>query len=222
MHTVLQMVLYALIAAASPFALTATVAVLKSHLARLNGLIFAGAFVLGEGIGWIFALALGSVLGIGTGDHKVAAAFELALGVLLLLTALQVHRGVIAGGPQGSSRATALLGRLEHLRPFTAFWIGTLLGIGIPKRLTITIVAAAALKAAGFGPVENLLLILVYMATAAVLVWVPVAIYVVAGPRADNLLDSGQEWLASNQRPVTLYSLLVFGALLVFDGLIKL
>ena len=50
MHTVLSLLLYALIAAASPFALTATIAVLKTRLARLNGLIFAGGFLLGEGI----------------------------------------------------------------------------------------------------------------------------------------------------------------------------
>ena len=222
MHTVLSLLLYALIAAASPFALTASIAVLKTRLARLNGVIFAGGFFLGEAIGWIIALALGTLLGLGSGDNKIAAAVEFVFGLLLLAAAVQVHRGFTPTPGQGSGRTQALVRRLEQLRPLTAFSFGTLLGIGIPKRLTITIVAAATLKASGFTVAEQVTLVLIYMAVAAVLVWAPVAIYVVAGRRADSVLADGQAWLTSNQREVTLYSLLVFGTVLVVDGLVKL
>ena len=82
--TTLRILLMALLAGASPLALTLTIAVLKTRLARVNGVIFAVAFLLGETIGWILALALGAAANIGDGDDVVAGILELALGVLLL------------------------------------------------------------------------------------------------------------------------------------------
>src|SRR4051794_10136412 len=90
--TAFRTLLLALVAAASPMALTATIVVLKTRLARLNGLLFAGGFFLGEAIGWSFAILVGSAV-LDAGDSTVAAVVELALGALLLATAWRVSRG---------------------------------------------------------------------------------------------------------------------------------
>src|SRR4029450_9923067 len=72
-------VLYGLIAAASPLAFAATVVVLRSHRARLNGAIYASAFVL-AGLGVVLVvLVLGSASAPGPGGSgPTAAALELA------------------------------------------------------------------------------------------------------------------------------------------------
>ena len=222
MGTALRMLVLALLAALSPLALTATILVLKSHLARLNGILFAAGFLLGEAIGWAFALLLGSVLDLGDGGDIVAAALQVLLGALLLSVAWRVHRREAAPRRERGPRTQALLARLQHLNPIAAVVVGTLLGLGIPKRLTITIVAAATLTASDLDNARQLALVALYIVVAAVLVWAPVLVYVVAGARARAWLDAVQDWLASHQRKVTMVSLAAFGTLLVVDGLTQI
>ena len=222
MGTALRIIVLALLAALSPLALTATILVLKSHLARLNGILFAAGFLVGEAIGWAFALLLGSVLDLGDGGETVASVLELLLGALLLSVAWSVHRREAGPRRERGPRTQALLTRLQHLNPLTAVVVGTLLGLGIPKRLTITIVAAATLTASDLDDARQLALVCLYIVVAAVLVWAPVLVYVVAGARARVWLGAGEEWLASHQRTVTTVSMAVFGALLVADGLLQI
>jgi hypothetical protein len=75
--------------------------------------------------------------------------------------------------------------------------------------------------AAGESRATELALIILYIAVAAVLVWVPVAVFVVAGARAEAWLEAARAWLAARQRAVTLISLLVFGGILVTDAVIQ-
>ncbi len=222
MATALRILVLALLAALSPLALTATILVLKSRLARLNGIFFAAGFLLGEAIGWAFALALGSVLDLGDRGQTVAAVLELLLGALLLSVTWRVHRREAAPRRERDPRTQALLARLEQLNAITAVVVGTLLGLGIPKRLTITIVAAATLTASDLDNARQLALVGLYIVVAGVLVWAPVLVYVVAGARARSWLDAGQDWLAAHQRTVTMVSLAAFGTVLVVDGLIQI
>ena len=221
MGTALRILVLALLAALSPLALTATIVVLKSHLARINGIFFAAGFLAGEAIGWAFALLLGSALDLGDKGDTVAAVLELLLGALLVVVAWRVHRHEAQARRDRPARTQALLARLEHLNPITAVVVGTLLGLGIPKRLTITVVAAATLTASDLDDARQLLLVVVYIVVAAVLVWAPVLVYVIAGSRARAWLTYGQEWLTSHQRSVTVISLAAFGAVLLVDGLVQ-
>ena len=140
------------------------------------------------------------MLDLGNGGETVAAALELLLGALLLSVAWRVHRRDVGARRERSPRTQALLARLQHLHPLTAVVVGTLLGLGIPKRLTITIVAAATLSQRPTSTThEQLALVGLYIVVAAVLVWAPVLAYVVAGARASSWLDAGQDWLASHR-----------------------
>lgn len=222
METVLRVLFYALVAAASALALTATLAVLKSRRARLNGFIFAAAFLLGEALVWLALLSLDAAASLNEGNEDAAALLKLGLGALLLAAAWRVHRGFTLKVGEGTGRTRALLTRLEHLTPIVAFSVGALLGIGGPKRLTIAIVAAATVSVAGLTTGEEIALVLLYILVAGVLVWVPVAVYLVAGRRATDWLEGAQEWLRSNERAITIYSLLVFGGVLVVEALVEL
>ena len=222
METVLQVLFYGLVAAASPLALTSTLVVLRSRRGRLNGFIFAAAFLFGGGLVWLILLSLGAVTSLNEGDRHATAIFELALGVLLLAAAWRVRRGFAPKRGAGAGRTRALLARLEQLTPTAAFPVGALLGIGGPKRLTIAIVAATTVSVAGLSTGEEIGLAVVYVLVAGVLVWVPVAMYLVAGQRAAGWLGDAQEWLRSNQRAITIYSLLILGSVLVAEALVEL
>jgi threonine/homoserine/homoserine lactone efflux protein len=221
-ETVLEVLFYALVAAASPLALTSTLVVLRSRRGRLNGFIFAAAFLLGGGVVWLVLLSLGTVTSLNERDRHGAAIFELVLGVLLLVVAWFTHRGFPAQRGAGGGRTRALLDRLERLTPVAAFPAGAVLGIGGPKRLAIAIVATTTVSVAGLTTEQQIGLAVLFVLVAGVLVWVPVAFYLVASQRATAWLEEAQDWLRSNRGAITIYSLLVLGGALVAEALAEL
>ena len=222
-ETIARAVLYGLIAAASPLAFAATVVVLRSHRARLNGVIFAAAFLL-AGLGVVLAVAaIGSATAPGPGGSSTAAAvLELALGVLLLAAGLRIRGGSAPENADGAGRTQALLDRLALITPKTAFPAGALLGIGGPKRLTIGIVTATAISGAHLTTRQNVVAAVLYAVVASMLVWAPVAFFVIAGARTRAWLTQAEAWLLENQRLFAAVSLLVFGAVLAADGIVRL
>ena len=220
---VARVALYGLIAAASPLAFAATVVVLRSRRARLNGVIFAAAFVLAGLVVVLAVLAVGSAAAPGPGGSKtVAAALELALGVLLVAAGLRIRRGGAPAKAEGPGRTQAVLDRLAGISPKTAVPAGALLGIGGPKRLTIGIVAATTISAGALSTRDSVFSAVLYVLIASVLVWAPVTFYVLAGQRTRAWLTEAEDWLLENQRLFGVVSLLVFGALLVADALTRL
>lgn len=222
-EAIARVVLYGLIAAASPLAFAATAVVLRSHRARLNGLIFAAAFLLSGLVVVFVVVGIGSAAAPGPGGSETAAAsFELALGVLLVAAGLRIRRGSAPVGGDRAGRTQAVLDRLAQITPKTAFPAGALLGIGGPKRLTIGVVTGTTISAADLTTSESGVAAVLYVLIASVLVWAPVGFYVVAGQRTRAWLREAEAWLLENQRLFAAVSLLVFGALLVADGVARL
>ena len=221
--TASRVLVFALVAAASPVALLATAAVLTSRRGRTNGSLYMVGFLLGQSIAFVVALLIGSAATTTPdGNEELAAALELAFGVGLLVLAWPQRHARAEPDPAGRSRVKAMLARLHRLRPGTAFSVGLLLGVGGVKRLTITLVAGATVGIAGLTPVEDVLLGVLYVLVAAVLVWVPVGVYLVAGERAAEWLEAAQGWLTANERRITFVSTLLFGFLLTSDALVRL
>lgn len=222
-HTATRILLYAVVAAASPVGLVATFAVLTSRRGRGNGLAFVAGFVLGQSAAFIVAYIIGSAATAGqaAGHRTFSAALELALGIGLLMLAWPERRreGKARDGP---SRTRALLARLQGLRPRTAFTVGALLGVGGIKRLSITIIAGASVGVAGLAPAEDALLGAIYVVVASVLIWLPITGYLVAGKRASDWMSNADTWLLANERRLTFFSTLLFGLLLTSDALVRL
>jgi Sap, sulfolipid-1-addressing protein len=221
--TASRILLFALVAAASPVTLVATAAVLTSRRGRTNGTVYLVGFLLGQSIAFAVALLIGSAATTNReGNAEVAAALELAFGVGLLLVAWPRRHARAERDASGPRRVKALLARLHGLRPGTSFSVGVLLGVGGVKRLTITAVAGATVGIAGLSPAQDVLLGVLYVLVAAVLVWVPVGVYLVMGARADAWLEEAQSWLTANERRITVASAVLFGLLLTSDALVRL
>ena len=224
MNETTQILLYALLAGLSPLALLATLAALGSGRGRLNGSAFGAGFLLTQSLVLLLAILLGAAA---TPDadrrhETLAAVLELVLGVALLVFAARAGYPSGPRGRPGESRTEAVLARLGHLRPATAFSFGALLGVGGVKRLTITLFAGATIALAGLIPAEELGLAVLYVVIATALVWLPVSIYLVAGKRADAWTASIQAGLISNEQRLTSASMLVFGVLFIVHALILL
>jgi Sap, sulfolipid-1-addressing protein len=224
MSEIPRILLYALVAGLSPLALLSTLAVLSSGRGRTNGGAFGIAFLFAQSTVLLIAILVGSAATPDTepAHQTLAAALELVLGAGLLVLGMRGRRTRDPRQGSGESRTRALLARLRDLKPATALALGALLGVGGVKRLTITLVAGATIAVAGLIPAEDAGLAVLYVVVASVLVWLPVSVYLIAGQRADELAETTEAWLVTNEQRATFLSTLVFGLLLIVDGLVRL
>jgi threonine/homoserine/homoserine lactone efflux protein len=220
---VLQVLLYAFVAGASPVALGAALVVLGSRHGRWSGLAFAVGVVLGQAIVCAVAYALGTAaLPVGQHAHDTARAiFELALGIALLVGGVYAWRQPPVRAPKPTSRSKAVFARLERLSLPALFLAGAALTLG-PKRLTITLIVTASISAADLSGTEAVTLTLVYVVIATALVSVPVVLAIVFGPRAEAWMTDVQTWLTAHRRPLTYYPLTILGVLVTIDALVGL
>jgi len=225
-HTAWRVFLYALVAATSPLALTTTLVVLRSGRGRINGLIYAGAFLAASTVVLLLVVGIGVATSLDNGDgHPVfQAVLALVFGVALLYAALYLRRHPAStrahDGPRPPNRLTEMTSRIEHLGPLQALGIGLAFGIGGPKRLGITLLVAGTIAAADMGAGAGILIGASYIVVGTVLVWLPVALYVVAGHRAEEWIATAQRWVTTHQDPLTFYPSLVVGLVLVIDGVL--
>jgi hypothetical protein len=223
-HTAWRVFLYALVAATSPLALTSTLFVLRSGRPRINGLLYAGAFITTQTFVLAVALALG-VASVTHGDEHPGFEYGLTmlLGALLVVAAfyLRVHPRAHAT-KSGPNKASAVLGRIKHLSPGQAIGVGAALGFGGPKRITVTLLVAGAIAASGLPFGRSATIAVEYIVIGTVLVWLPVVLYVIAGKRAEDWISAAQAWASAHEQTLTFSPALVVGLVLIADGLIQL
>jgi hypothetical protein len=223
-HTAWRVFLYALVAATSPLALTSTLFVLRTGRPRINGLLYAGGFLFTQTAVLLLALALG-VASVTHGDHHEGFEYGITLffGVLLVVAAFYLRAHPRAHAVKaGPNRATAVLGRIKHLSPGQALGVGAALGIGGPKRITVTLLVAGAIAASGLPFGRSATIAIEYIVIGTVLVWLPVVLYVIAGKRAEDWIASAQAWATRHEQTLTFYPALIVGLVLVADGLLQL
>ena len=213
---------FALAAAASPLALTATFVVIRSLRPRTNGIAFLSGFLLGTPIAAGLGLGLGEAAVERLDSHEtVGEVLTLLLGIALLTVGLQAWHASPRSEPK-SSRASAILAALGNVRPAAAFSMAGLLGFGGPKRLVLTFLAMVSVTEASLLDIESLTLVVAYIAVATVPVSVPVGIVLIAGQRAAVILGRGESWLTEHAASLRVWLSLGIGAALVVDALVRL
>ena len=175
----IQVLLYGLLAGLSPLALAATIAVMPAG--RLKAAGFAAGFVVAQAL----VCAVLVIIGIAaTGSRQAShpglrAGLEIVLALALIALALRLRRGPVRDDArpewkaQSDARRQALVERLGRLRFITTVFAGFVLGIGGPKRLVLTSLAATTIVAAGLAGGSEAVLVIVYVTLATALVWGP-------------------------------------------------
>ncbi len=219
LHTVIQVLLYGLLAGLSPLALAATLAVMPGG--RLRTLGFGTGFVAAQALTCSLLVIIGvTTTGSSRESHPgIQATLLVLLALALTGLALQVRRRGPIAKESSNARMQALLDRLGRVRFLTAVATGFLLGIGGPKRLVLTALAATTIVAAGVRNAGEAVLVVVYVTVATALVWGPVILLVILGKRAVTLMEGAQDEVVRRQPQVTVYALLTLAALLVIDAL---
>jgi hypothetical protein len=202
--------------------LTATFVVIRSERPRPNSIAFLIGFLLGTTVAAILGLILGDAAIERLDSHEtIEGVLALLLGLALIAAGLRTRR---APSPPDieSSRGSAMMARLGHVRPGAALSVAGLLGFGGPKRLILTLLAMASLSRADLGSVENLTLVVLYVAVATALVSVPVTIVIVGGTRAATIVGRGETWMKTNAAFLRIWLTLGLGVALVIDAFFRL
>jgi hypothetical protein len=211
---------YALIAAASPLGLAATLTVLRAGRVQALGL------AVGVLVGQLLACSVLVLVGTASITHRtkrpnVEGVLEVVLGLALVAVALRVRRLPLRREPS-RGRSRQILDRLQRVGLKADLVAGLALGIGGPKRLVLTALAAASITAAGVDGAKEAALIVWYTALATIVIWAPVVVALVLRDRAVDMLDSGVRWLTQHQRGVSALLLLVVGVYFIGHGLVLL
>lgn len=219
-QTTFHVLFYALIAAASPLALAATLVVIRNEHPRVSSIAFTVGFLVGATIAAVLGLVLGDAAVNGLDSHEtVEAVIALLLGVCLLVVGERERRHPKPARP-GTEHP--VLSKLSHVSPVAASTVAGVLGFGGPKRLVLTFLAMSLVSGAVLGDLESAGLVVLYVAVASTIVWVPVATVLLTGERGVVLLHDVGRWLDRHGAQLRVWLSLVIGALLVIDGVVRL
>lgn len=197
--------------------------VIRSERPRSNGLAFLIGFLLGSAIACALGLIVGEAAVAKLDSHEtVEDVLTILLGLALAVVGLGAHRKLSRPVVEQSSRGSAVLAGLRHVKPAAAFSMAGLLGFGGPKRLVLTLLAMGTISSASLGRIENLTLAVLYLVVATVLVWAPVGVVIVAGERAAVIIGRGETWLTTHAGELRVWLSLGVGAALIADGLLRL
>ena len=209
----------AVAAAISPFPIIGVALMLVTPRARVNGPMFV--------MGWLAGLAAVGAIGLiivgaaGASDHGAASTganvFEIVLGVLLLLFAIQQWRKRPKSGEQ--PEMPKWMSAVDHFSPWQAATLGVALAGVNPKNLILTLAAATSIAATNLPGADQLIAFVIYALIATVGVAVPVIIFFTMGRRAAGILDDLKTWLATNNAAIMAVIFAVIGTKVLGRGI---
>lgn len=207
--------------ALSPFPVIAAILMLFTARARRNGALFASGFAAGLfALGAIVLLVSDALVGDeGTGSSDAAYAVRIGVGVLLLAVAARTARRSVAGDPGEGSGMPRWMSSIDRVTPARALGLGAALGGVNPKNIVFTLAAGATIAQGGLTAAQEVAALVVYVLAGSSTTLLIVGYRLVAGERAATTLDRWRVWLAANSGTVMAVLFLVFGVVLVGQGI---
>lgn len=206
----------------SPVLVIAGILLLFTERPVSNG----AAYLLGTvvGIGGVLA-ALTVVAGTqnlseGTAGSVAAAWLRIAIGVLLL--GGSVRRFRVRPGAGEEAPMPSWMGTIASFHPVRSLVTGLLLGAANPKNLAVAFSAAVTIAAADLTVGQSVAAIAVFTVIAVVGVATPLGMILTMGERARPRLDTWKNWLRQHNSVVMSVLFLVFGVVLIGEGVRQL
>ncbi len=205
--------------AISPVPIIAVILMLFSKRAKGNSLAFLVGWVITLAAVGAVAIILGDTADVSTssGASKGAAAIRLALGLLLLLVAFRQWRKRPAEGEE--PKMPGWMTGIEGFSAFKSFGTAVLLSGINPKNLALTLAAALTISQAGLGMGQSMIVLLIFVVLASLTVAIPIISFIILGEKAQHTLDKWKAWLVANNAAVMSVLLLIFGILLIGNGI---
>lgn len=209
---------YAIGVAISPLPIIAVILVLFSARARVNGPAFLAGWVLGVAVVSVAVYLLSDASDASSDDttSDTVSWIKLLLGVWLVVLAVKNLRA--QRGPEEQTQPK-WMASIDSLTPVKAGGLGALLSGLNPKNLALSLAAGASLAQAGASGGEAAVGLIAFIVIASLSIAVPVAFYVFGGDRAAGVLEGWKSWLSTHNAAVMAALFLVFGVVLISQGL---
>ncbi len=204
--------------AISPIPIIAIILMLLSKRAKRNSLSFVLGWVVGLAVVGGVALLIGGTqdLSPGTESSLTTSVIRLVLGLLLLFGAYR--RWTRRPKPGQQPTMPHWLQLVDSFTPMRALGLALLLSAVNPKNLALTLAAALDIAQSTLGSAASVIALALFVVIASISVAAPVALYLILGERAARTLNEWKEWLTENNATVMVILLLVFGVILIAEG----
>lgn len=205
--------------AVSPFPIIAVILMLLTSRAKSNAPAFLAGWIVGLAVVGVIVLLISSGSDVATYDEDstAASAVRALIGALLLLLAWRLWQSRPEEGEE--PQMPSWMQRVEWVNPAMALGLGVLLSGVNPKDTTLAVLAAVAIAQAGLSAGESAVTLAVFIAIASISVVAPVTLYFALGERADATLSRWKAWLTEHHATVMAVLFLVFGVVLVVQGI---
>jgi threonine/homoserine/homoserine lactone efflux protein len=204
--------------AISPVPIVAVILVLFSQRARVNGPVFLVGWAVGVAVVSIVAYLLAEAGDVST-DRSASDAsywFKIVAGGLLLLLAIRDVRKQRDPDEQTNPK---WMGAIATLTPVKAGGLAVVMSAANPKNLALALAAGVSLSQAGVSTSQATVGLIVFVVLASITIAVPVLVYLFGGERAASVLDSWKAWLSEHNHAVMAVLFVVFGVVLLSQGL---
>ncbi len=201
----------------SPIPIVAVILMLFSQRARVNAPVFAVGWVLGLAVVASGSYLLAGALDVGSGSSDGVSWFKVVLGVVLLVVAARSWRR--RPGPGEEPKMPAWMASIDRIEPHRAFALALVLSVANPKNLVLALGAGTSLAQLDPTTSEAVVGIAAFVLLGSSVVLAAVGYDVVAGERDRSTLDAAKAWLTANNDGVMATLFVVFGAVLLSQGL---
>jgi threonine/homoserine/homoserine lactone efflux protein len=204
----------------SPIPIVAVILMLFTKRATSNGPAFLIGWVVGLTLLGVIGYAAASLLGWGDGSDTSATEVQwwrVALGVVLLVLAFRKWRK--AAEPDHVEELPRWMADIDELTPAKAFTLALALSSVNPKNLILGLGAMTSLATLGAPTDEVAVGIIAFVVVSSITVAAAVAYRLLGGESAQRSLSAMQVWLKTHNDAVMAVLLLVFGVLLLSEGL---
>jgi hypothetical protein len=184
----------------------------------------APAFLVGWVLGLIvifgfllFVAAPEAIVGNDREPSALASLVRLLLGAALLFLAFRKWRS--RPRPEEELAPPSWMGKIDTATPIAAFGFGAVFSAVNAKNLAFVVAAVVAIAQADLTNGEKMAPVAVYILLASAGVAAPVIWYAVAPGSALETLAGWRHWLLGNYATMMTIVLLLFGVILVTEGL---
>jgi hypothetical protein len=206
----------ALLAALSPAALLVAAVYLGSARPRLiAGFYLAGAVLVSLVTGWVLVLVLRSAGLSRPGEHEPRYGLRLGLGIVLLAAAIVVARRTPRPPDPAKAHQGIVSKMIANPAPLSAFIVGVIVyapGITFLAALQVIATSRASLELTGLALI---IVVVIY----ALLVWLPIVVYLVAPAVTGRYLTAFNGWLRAHGKKIANWVLVVVGGIMVGNGI---
>jgi len=181
----------------------------------INASCFLAGFIAGVAavLGACIAVAQAVNLSTGSGHSTWVAVVKLALGVYLVVVAVQKFRGRPRAGEEGAM--PKWMDGIAGFGPGRSSGAGLTLGAVNPKNVVVGLAAAATIASAALSTGQQVGAIAIYVFVAVLGVAAPILVTIFLGDRSNEVLDGWKAWLGQNNAAVMSVLFLIFGVVLI-------